>query len=289
MEAQCLLNYSSECLSMSDFKKLGRFIESYIGIKMPSSKIRLLESRLRKRLRVLGIETYNDYCKYLFSDRGMEKELINFINVVTTNKTDFFREPGQFKYLFEHAIPDILQTGESGSNKRLFFWSAACSRGNEPYSLAIVLSEYLRTYTNIKFEYTILATDISTTVLEDARKAIYPFNEIEPVPKEIRMRYFMKSRNPENQVARIIPELRSKIRFHRLNLMNDFQCSEQMDVIFCRNVFIYFDKKTQVRIANKLCDKLRPNGYLFMGNSEMLNCPDLPVLSVGPSIYKKNE
>jgi len=288
MLAQSFSNCNQDCLSIREFNMLSSFINSYIGIRMPSSKMKVLESRLRKRLRDLQIESFKDYCNYLFSDEGMEKELTNFINVVTTNKTDFFRGPSHFQYLFIKVLPEFLEASCTGIKNRLLLWSAACSRGNEAYSIALVLSEYSKRNPGVKFDYTILATDISTAVLEEARRAIYQSKEIEPVPRELRMKYFMKSINPENKLVRIVPELRSKIRFRRLNLMDDdFQFREQMDVIFCRNVFIYFDKKTQNDLTERLCDKLRPNGYLFMGNSEMLCCRDLPLVSVAPSIYKK--
>jgi len=280
----------SQSLSKNDFTRLSQFIHSRIGIKMPLSKINMVEARLRKRLKELKISSYSGYCDYLFTQEGMDKELEKFINVITTNKTDFFREPDHFEFLIRKAVPDLITANGSGVKRSLTLWSAACSRGNEAYTLAIVLSEFARQYPGLTFDFFILATDISTHVLEKAQKAIYSHDEIGPVSQELRKRYFLRSRDKKSDLVRAVPEIRDKVKFRRLNLMdNDFKMREPMDIIFCRNVIIYFDKKTQNDLIAKLCRHLKEGGYLFMGHSEVLDCHGLPLVSVAPAVYKKKD
>lgn len=281
-------NYYSDRLSKRDFERLSHFIHSSIGVKMPFSKMTMVESRLRKRLRKLKIGTFSDYCEFLFSNQGMEQELKFFIDVITTHKTEFFREPDHFEYLVQRVIPELIAKRGSGLNKKLNLWSAASSRGNEAYTIAIVLDEFRRRYPGLNFDFLILGTDISTDVLGTAQKAIYEHEEIEPVPLNLRKKYFLKSKNSKNNLVRVVPELRNKVRFRQLNLMDgNFQLREPMDIIFCRNVIIYFDKKTQDTLISRLCHHLRPGGYLFMGHSEVLHCNDLPLVSTAPAVYRK--
>ncbi len=280
--------YYAQSLAKNDFTRLSQFIHSRIGIKMPLSKMNMVEARLRKRLKELKIGSYSDYCDYLFTQEGMDRELEKFINVITTNKTDFFREPDHFEFLVRKAVPDLITANGSGVKRSLTLWSSACSRGNEAYTLAIVLSEFARQYPGLTFDFFILATDISTHVLEKAQKAIYSHDEIGPVSQELKKRYFLRSKDKKSDLVRAVPEIREKIRFRRLNLMdNDFKMREPMDIIFCRNVMIYFDKKTQNDLVAKLCRNLKEDGYLFMGHSEVLDCHGLPLVSVAPAVYKK--
>ncbi|MGD9157145.1 MAG: CheR family methyltransferase [Desulfobacteraceae bacterium] len=275
-------------LSKKDFDRLSRFIHANLGIKMPWSKITMVESRLRKRLRSLKIDNYSDYCDFLFSDQGMEKELKSFIDVVTTHKTDFFREPDHFEYLVRKVIPELIAKEGSGLRRKLNIWSAASSRGNEAYTIAIVVNEFRQRYPGLDLDYYILGTDISIDVIEEAQKAIYDHEEIEPVPINMRKKYFLRSRDSKKSLVRVVPEIRSKVKFRQLNLMDeDFQLREAMDIIFCRNVIIYFDKKTQDDLILRLCKHLRTGGYLFMGHSEVLHCPDLPLVSTAPAVYRK--
>lgn len=255
---------------------------------MPLSKMNMVESRLRKRLRSLQIQSFTDYCEYLFSPQGMEHELTYFINVITTNKTDFFREPNHFDFLVRKAVPDLIRTWEAGIKKKLTVWSAACSKGNEAYTIAMVLSDFAARYQGLAFDFIILATDISTDVLEDARCGIYHRQDIEPVPPDLRKKYFLKSKDRNKGLVRIVPELRDKVKYRRLNLMDeDFRFREPLDIIFCRNVIIYFNKETQDGLILRLCRYLRPEGYLFMGHSEVLHCQGLPLRSVAPAVYQK--
>jgi chemotaxis protein methyltransferase CheR len=281
-------DYYADRLSKSDFKRISQFIHSRVGIKMPFSKMRMVESRLRKRLRILDINCFSDYCDFLFSTKGMEKEMTFFINVITTNKTEFFREPNHFEYLVQNAVPELIARKGTGINKRLNLWSAASSRGNEAYTIALALMEFAERYPGLNFDFFILGTDICTDVLEHAQKGIYNHEEIEPVPMNLRSKYFLRSRDKKKDLVRVVPALRNKVKFRQLNLMdNDFQLREPMDIIFCRNVIIYFDKKTQDDLILRLCNHLRPGGYLFMGHSEVLHCTDLPLESTAPAVYRK--
>lgn len=281
-------NYFSDTLSRRNFKRLSHFIHSSVGIKMPFSKKIMVESRLRKRLRSLNIGDFSDYCDYLFSNYGMEKELKFFIDVITTHKTEFFREPDHFEYLVQKVVPELIAKKGSGVNRKLNLWSAASSRGNEVYTIAIVFDEFRQRYPGLSFDYFILGTDISPDVLGDAERAIYKHEEIESIPLNLRKKYFLKSKDSKKNLVRVVPALRKKVRFRQLNLMErDFQLREQMDIIFCRNVIIYFDKKTQDDLISRLCDHLRPGGYLFMGHSEVLNRNDIPLVSKAPAVYRK--
>ena len=270
-------------LSEKDFFRLSQFIHSECGIKMPVPKKVMLEARLKKRLRALGLESYEEYCDFLFSPAGMDQERISMINVVTTNKTDFFREPRHFEYLLQNALPELMRLCGNGTRS---IWSAGCSTGEEPYTLAMVLSEFAaRTH---GFNFSLLATDISTTVLERAVRGIYKEERLETVPLEFKRKYFMRSKDRGKGLVRVLPAVRSLIKFRRLNFLDhDFGMRELQDIIFCRNVIIYFDRPTQEKVLGRLCHHLVPGGYLFMGHSETLSSLDLPLVSVGPMVYRK--
>ncbi|MBI5493222.1 MAG: protein-glutamate O-methyltransferase [Deltaproteobacteria bacterium] len=257
---------------------------SELGIKMPDVKKSLLESRLRKRLRALNIDSFKDYCDYLFSPWGMKNELVHAIDMVTTNKTDFFREPYHFDFLSRAALPDLARKG-AGARRPLSVWSAGCSSGEEPYTLAIVLSEFSRRFPG--FDFSITATDISARVLDAARNAIYREERIAPVSMELRKRYFLKSKDRARRLVMASPELRGRVNFKRLNLMDEDLGFANLDVIFCRNVVIYFDRETQLRLFRKLCGCLGPGGYLFIGHSETMTGLDLKFEKVGQSIYRR--
>lgn len=273
-------------LSERDFNRFSEFIYGECGIKMPPAKKTMLEARLQKRLRKLGIRSFQEYADYIFSRAGAEEELVHLIDVVTTNKTDFFREPAHFDHLVAHALPELIRTRGAGVRRPLAIWSAGCSSGEEPYTLSMVLSEYAEREPG--FSFSILATDICTTVLDKAKMAIYDEDRIEPVPAVLRQKYLLRGKGERRGLVRVVPELRSRVKFRRLNFMDgDFGMREQMDIIFCRNVIIYFDKQTQERLLNKFCRHLVPGGYLFMGHSETLSGLDVPVDQVASTIYRK--
>jgi chemotaxis protein methyltransferase CheR len=271
-------------LSDREFFRLKEFIYRECGIKITEAKRTMLEARLQKRLRTLGLASFAQYCDYLFSPRGMGEERVSMIDVVTTNKTDFFREPGHFEFLTLKALPDLVRS--AGGRRSVTIWSAGCSSGEEPYTLAMILEEFVAN--NRSMDYTILATDISTRVLDKARLAIYDDDQIAPIPIELRKKYLLKSRKAENRSYRIAPELRERVRFGRLNFMEeDFGFRETIDIIFCRNVIIYFDKPTQEKLLNRFCEYLSSDGFLFMGHSETLLGMRVPLVQVAPTVYRK--
>ncbi len=280
--------HEASILSDSDFRRLSGLIHTECGIKMPEVKKVMLAARLHKRLRNLGIGTFNEYCQYLFSPQGVENELYHLIDAVTTNKTDFFREPAHFEFLTRTALPEIIVRKGGGFLKKLMIWSAGCSTGEEPYTLAMVIKEFAERHPGFSFDCSILATDISTRVLEKARHAVYDAERALPVPELLKKKYLLRSRDRNRGLVRIVPELRKMVRFRRLNFIeNDFGMREMLDIIFCRNVIIYFDRSTQAGLLNKFCGQLVPGGYVFMGHSETLHGLDVPLVQVAPTVYRK--
>ena len=268
-------------LSADRFTRLAALIYDETGIKMPRTKATMLEGRLRRRVRDTGTATLNAYCDLLLADPTANGEIDHLINAVTTNKTDVFREPGHVDFLANTVLPTMVKQGR----RRIRTWSAACSTGAEPYTMAMVLDRFAEAN---RMEYGILATDIDTEVLETARRGIYPAEQVDPVPSVMRQRYVAASTDRRAAKVRIAPELRSAIGFARLNLMDThYPVGDPMDIIFCRNVLIYFDKPTQEAVVRRLCDCLRPGGYLFLGHSESIAGMDLPVKTVSYTVFER--
>jgi chemotaxis protein methyltransferase CheR len=273
-----------EGLSKRDFERLRALIYTESGINLSSDKKTMLEIRIKRRLHSLDVSSFAEYCDHVFEPDGKENELVHLIDVVTTNKTDFFREAGHFDYLVSKALPDLAV--RNGAGRKSLVWSAGCSTGEEPYTLAMVLSEYAQDCPGFRFN--VLATDISTAVLEKARMGIFKADVVRPVAQDLRRKYFMRSRDPESDVVRVVPELRALVEFRRVNFMEDnFGLPESPEIIFCRNVIIYFDRPTQVRLLKKLTRQLAPGGYFFAGHSESLQGMDLSLIPVAPSVYRK--
>jgi chemotaxis protein methyltransferase CheR len=270
-----------EGLSTRDFARLRELIYTETGICLSPEKKTMVEVRLKRRLRTLNMATYAQYCDFVFGRKGMKEELIFLINVITTNKTDFFREPLHFEFLAQKALPELAVNGHS-----IVVWSAGCSSGEEPYTLAIVLSEYAAAHPG--FHFRILASDISTDMLERAEMGIYSSECVAPIPLALKRKYLLRSRDSQSPRVRVVPELRKLVDFRRLNFMDsDYMLAEKVDAIFCRNVLIYFDRATQESILRKLVHNLTPSGYLFVGHSETLHDMDLPVIPVAPALYRK--
>ena len=279
--AKALAPSDLDHLSADRFNRLAALIYDETGIKMPRTKATMLEGRLRRRVRDTGTATLNAYCDLLLADPTANGEIDHLINAVTTNKTDFFREPGHFDFLANTVLPTMVKQGR----RRIRTWSAACSTGAEPYTMAMVLDRFAEAN---RMEYGILATDIDTEVLETARRGIYPAEQVDPVPSVMRQRYVAASTDRRAAKVRIAPELRSAIGFARLNLLDThYPVGEPMDIIFCRNVLIYFDKPTQEAVVRRLCDCLRPGGYLFLGHSESIAGMDLPVKTVSYTVFER--
>lgn len=272
---------STDRLSKRNFDRLANIIQDYSGIRMPASKTTMLEGRLRRRVRATGYASLEEYCRYLFDHDGIDAEFLHLIDVVTTNKTDFFREPAHFAYMRETIFPQIAARGA----RSIRAWSSACSIGAEPYTLAMLLEEFGE---ETGIDYRILATDLSTDVLASALKGIYPSEMIEPVPRPLADKYVMRPRDPRDRRVRMSPRLRAKIAFARFNLMSDhFRVGDPMDLIFCRNVLIYFDKPTQAKVLRKLSECLAPGGHLFVGHSETVSGFNLPLKQVAGTILMK--
>lgn len=274
-------------LLQKDFYRLSDFIKNEYGIKMPEVKKTLLESRLQKRLRSLEIKTFKDYCDYLFSPEGMAEELPHFIDKITTNKTDFFRESEHFDILTSRILPSIISK-KQGEHFTLRIWSAGCSTGEEPYTLGMVVKDYLESNRLSNIKLSILATDISYEVLRVAQRAIYHEMRVVPIPFAIKKKYLLRSKSSEKKLIKIAPEIRELVQFGRLNFMeSEYGIKEKMDIVFCRNVIIYFDKVTQEVILNRIIKNLALGGFFFQGHSETTQGINLPLRQVFPTIYVK--
>ena len=272
----------TEQLSARNFQRLASFIQDYSGIKMPANKRTMLEGRLRRRMRATRITDVNEYCRFLFDEDGLAAETIHLIDAVTTNKTEFFREPAHFDFLIAKGLPALAAKGK----REIKIWSSACSTGAEPYTIAMVMDEFCEKQRG--FDYSILCTDICTEVLDQAIAGRFSEAMIEPVSLARRQRYVMRARDPSRTEVRITPELRGKLSFARLNLMDDaYPIENDLDIVFCRNILIYFDKPTQAKVLQRLCNHLAPGGYLFLGHSESIVGIDLPVVQIANTVFQK--
>ncbi|MBN2166579.1 MAG: chemotaxis protein CheR [Marinilabiliaceae bacterium] len=271
-------------LSEKDFQAFSTFIYNEYGIKMPPIKRVMLQGRLLKRIRELNMNSYTEYKDYFFSKEGQQKEIYSFLNVITTNKTDFFREPGHFDFLRDSVLPNVIK---NGSGSKIFkVWSAGCSSGEEIYTLAIVLNEFKRL--NPLFNFSIVGSDISNQVLEKASKGVYAEQRIDLIPLEIKKKYFLRSKDRLNPTVRVRPELQKNMVLKHLNLMDSYyNMNETFSVIFCRNVLIYFDRQTQEKVINKLCQHLEPGGIFFIGHSESLSGMNVPLEHIKPTVFRK--
>ncbi|HUV49814.1 MAG TPA: protein-glutamate O-methyltransferase [Anaerolineae bacterium] len=281
--------FYSPTMSNQEFKRFSEFIYAQCGIKMSPAKKAMLTARLLKRLRDLGLTSYSEYYDYVSSPHGRSKELARMIDVVTTNKTEFFREAEHFDFLTKNVLPLLAGSKQTGNMRRLNIWSAGCSSGEEAYTLAMVLAEFFLT-TRPLDKFAILATDISTQMLATAKKAIYLKKTVEQVPAMWREKYLMRGKNSQKELCRVVPELRNCITFRHLNFMDkDFGIRPSMDIIFCRNVVIYFDQQTQRKLFEKFYDQLVPGGYLFIGHSESLHGINERFQNVDRAMYRKPE
>jgi chemotaxis protein methyltransferase CheR len=273
-------------LDRKRFARFSAFITRELGIRMPEAKLTMLQSRLQRRLRLLQIGSLDAYEEYLFRSDHTAEELVHFIDLVTTNKTDFFREPQHFEYLRSTALPALAR--EAGAPERwdLRVWCAGCSSGQEAYTLAMVLSEYAEAHPG--FSFSVLATDVSTQVLKQACAAIYPEELIDPVPLELRKKYLLRSKDRSRKEVCITPQLRARVRFGRLNFMEEnYGLRDKFDLVLFRNVMIYFDKPTQELIVNRLCQHLKPGGFFFISHSESLMGLEVPLKLASNSVFRR--
>ena len=272
-------------LSERHFRSIVSLIETEVGIQLPAAKRTMLEGRLRKRVRALDLDGLDAYGRHLFEDGHLDEEYVHLVDCVTTNKTDFFREPAHFDLLRKQLVPS-LATRRAGTT-RLKLWSAAASIGAEAYTLAMVLQDMVAAGQDL--DYSILGTDVSSEVLKIGRTAIYTTEMLATVPPEVRRRYVMTARDPGRQEARIVPELRARVRFQHLNLMADrYNVDRDMDVVFCRNVLIYFDKPTQRAVLQQISDHVRPGGYIVVGHSESMAGSGLTHMTqISSTVFRK--
>jgi len=262
-----------------DFNFLRRISNQHSGILVPDDKFDMFYSRLSKRIRVLGFTRFKQYCEYL--DSHSDQEFTEFINAVTTNLTSFFRENHHFEFLAKTLIPELLT--KRRAQRQIRVWSAGCSTGEEPYSLAMTLLENVPEGWDIK----ILATDLDTNVLRTAAEGIYTSDRIGNITEERLQRWFQKGTGVQVNKIRAKLQLRQVIHFNQLNLMQEWPMKGFFDFIFCRNVLIYFDRETKMRLVNRYSGLLKEDGHLFIGHSESLHQLDTPFTLVGNTIYKK--
>lgn len=268
-------------LADRDFRRLAALIHARSGIRMPPSKRTFLEGRMRRHMRHLGFGDLAEYCRWLFEKDGLAEDETALIDAVTTNKTEFFRERHHFDFLAATAMPTLRAAG-TGTQRPLRIWSAGCSNGAEPYSLAMICDDFARASSGFHFE--ILASDISTDMLRQAVRAIYPYAAIEPVPIGLRKRYLL--RDDARREVRIIPELRRTVKFVHHNLMREpYPAHQTTDIVVCRNLLIYFDRPTQREVLARLCRHIRPGGYLILGHSEGTVGLTLPLRPVAPTTF----
>lgn len=265
-----------------DFDCLRKLVGARTGIVLSNAKKDMVYSRLARRVRQLGLDSFSSYCSLVQDDSANSQEMVNLTNAITTNLTSFFRESHHFDYLGATIIPELR--GRNGANKRIRIWSAGCSTGEEPYSIAITLRDGMRDIDS--WDVRLLATDLDTNVLETASKGVYKDERIEGLDGSIRKRWFLKGRDGLDGMVRAREQLRNLITFKQLNLMGDWPLKGPLDVVFCRNVVIYFDLETQKRLIDRFANLLAPGGYLIMGHSENLHKVTRRFKLIGKTIYQ---
>ena len=264
------------------FHKFSELIYRQAGIHLKPEKKELLNTRLSKRLRACGIPTFRKYYDFVVNDHS-GAELIQLIDCVSTNFTNFFREQAHFDLLTSTILPQFI--AENRQKEELLLWSAACSSGEEPYTIAMVLEEFLGREPG--WRYRIVATDISTKVLAQAERGIYPADRVEKVPPELLHKYFQRGVGQRAGLVRVKERLKRQVEFRRLNLIEEFPWHDELQVIFCRNVMIYFNRSTQEELVNKFHRCLAPGGYLFIGHSESLASIRHMFKQVASTAYRK--
>jgi chemotaxis protein methyltransferase CheR len=274
------MNIITEQRDISDkaFRNIQALIYKIAGISLSDAKKTLVTGRLNKRLRALQLADFDDYYNFLVSNAGNEHdELQTFVDLLTTNETYFFREQLHFDFLVKSVLANFK------NNQPLAIWSAASSSGEEAYTLAMLLAEHL----GINSNWRILATDISSAILADARRGVYSEQRVRLVGANYRHKYLLKGTGSQKGNVAVVPELKKHVRFDSYNLIDGAISTEKFDVIFCRNVLIYFDHDTKDKVVNRLCRNLKAGGYLISGRSESLHSLSHNLTTVMPSIYQQ--
>jgi chemotaxis protein methyltransferase CheR len=272
-------------LTQQEFDQISRLIHDKSGIALHEGKRELVRARLTKRLRETGMPSFQAYYDYVVKE-STGRELVIMLDSISTNMTSFFREPAHFTYLASVVIP-WLAARHGPLGHRLWIWSAGCSTGEEPYSIALSILEALPN--PMGWDIKLLGTDISTRALETAQRGIYKADKLSTVPSELRTRYFQRGTNEWAGYHRVKPEVQRLIEFRHANLLHGAPIPGQFDVIFCRNVMIYFDNTTQARAIDIFRDRLLPGGHLFIGHSESLARVKHCLQYVRPAMYCKPE
>jgi len=264
------------------FERIRQFVSEHTGIVLTDKKKDMVYGRLSKRIRKGGFGSFEAFCDQL--DIGNEEEQDFMINAITTNLTAFFRENHHFEYLANTVIPALVE--EKKYNKRLRIWSAGCSTGEEPYSIAMVLKEFLPDFE--EWDVKILATDLDANVVAHGKRGVYREDRVTGIPEDRLKRWFKQGRGEQSDMVKVSSELQEIISFKRLNLLHEWPMKGPFDFMFCRNVVIYFDKETQRVLFNRYADLLAANAHLFIGHSETLYNVCDRFDSIGHTIYKKN-
>lgn len=265
-----------------EFKKLRDLIYRNIGITLSEDKRTLVTGRLQKTLRQMQFKSFSEYIDYIKNDKS-GKTLSDLANTISTNHTFFGREKDHFDYFEKITLPELIYN--KSRDKDLRIWSAGCSSGEEPYTLVMIMMEVLGSEYS-KWTAGCLATDISERVLDIAQTAEYTADRVDGLSKVFRSKYFDKT--AQNDILKVSQKVRNEVIFRRFNLMNEvFPFKKKFDVIFCRNVMIYFDEVTRIKLAQRFYDSLNPGGYLFIGHSETLNRQYTDFNYIQPAVYKK--
>jgi chemotaxis protein methyltransferase CheR len=268
-----------------EFEIIRQMVKSQTGISLSLHKRDLVVSRLARRLRALGLDSFSQYIEYLRADHE-GGELVAMINRITTNKTDFFRERHHFNFLRDKLLPAVCDEGDRKGNRVLRAWSAGCSSGEEPYSIAITLSEFFAKRPG--WDYKLLASDLDTVMLEKASRGEYEPSLVEPVEKSLLSKYFDRQGRGEGASYKVKPSLREIITFRKFNLMHpEYPLKVPLDFVFCRNVMIYFDMEDKVSILTKFHRVLKPGGHIFVGHSESLMMVKDLFRFVDTTVYRK--
>lgn len=270
-------------LTDAEFKKFSDLIYQQVGIFMKAEKKELLNARLGKRLRACQLDSFQEYFDFISRPDQQHLEFVKFLDSVSTNFTSFFREVSHFDYLKSKVLPELAI--KPSSSREFVFWSSASSSGEEPYTLAMFLSEFSSQHPG--FRYKIMATDISTRVLDMAASGVYPIEQTTKVPHDILTKYFQKGLGNSAGKVKVKDTIRRQVAFQRFNLMDEFPWNGEMDVIFCRNVMIYFDRQTQEKLISKFYRCLNKGGYLFISHSESIASLKHDFVQVEATTYKK--
>ena len=275
-----------DALGEEEFQQLSDIVHAHCGITLHDGKRDLVRARIVKQMRAGGFKTARDYLKQALADTSSAKFTV-LIDCLCTNLTSFFRENDHLNYLTRHFLPALVNRKRAQENSRIRGWSAACSTGEEPYSLAMTILDFLGHVPGFSWDLKLLATDISTKVLRIAECATYERARVTSVPQPLQNKYLGANRIDEKTVYSIAPAVKEVVRFRHMNLMASWPFNGTFDFIFCRNVMIYFDKPTQQKLVNRCWDRLESGGLLFTGHSESLTGIDHDFGYIQPTIYVK--